>query len=168
MTTAPATSAAIIDGVDVDSVAAAVTACPGVSALFGGRGDTIASYLPGRRVPGVEVSGGTVVITVRSRWDTTAPDLLTQISTAVSPMLHGKRLQIIMADIDDPESTQTFSSAPALPHPVTPVSTVSEPHLSSLSTIGAKTDAITLRAPGSAPPPSPPAPEPAPPHFPTP
>ena len=168
MTTAPATSAAIIDGVDVDSVAAAVTACPGVSALFGGRGDTIASYLPGRRVPGVEVSGDTVNVTVRSRWDTTAPDLLTQVSTAVSPILHGKRLNIIVADIDDPESTQTFPSAPALPHPVTPVSTVPEPHPVSSAAVEATTDTMALRAPGSAPPPSPHAPEPAPPHFPTP
>ena len=171
MTTAPATSAAIIDGVDVDAVAAAVTACPGVSALFGGRGDAIASYLPGRRVPGVEVSGGTIVITVRSRWDTTAPALLTQISSAVSPMLRGKRFQILMADIDDPDTAQADPAAAsdtATSRPVTPVTTAGrDPHSISPGVEPATLDASTPRPPGSSPAPSEPAPQPAPPHFPT-
>jgi hypothetical protein len=170
MTTAPATSAAVIDGVDVDAVAAAVTACPGVSALFGGRGDAIASYLPGRRVPGVEVSGGTVGITVRSRWDTTAPALLTQISNAVSPILHGNRLRIIVADIDDPNLPLTLQTAAdtAPPRPVAPVIAAGpEPHSTRPGTVEPTTpDAVTLRPPGSSPAPSAPAPQPAPPNFP--
>ena len=170
MTTA-VTSAAVIDGVDVDAVAAAVTACPGVSALFGGRGDAIASYLPGRRVRGVEVSAGTVVVTVRSGWDTTARALLTQISGAVSPLLQGNRLQVIVADIDDPDSAQAAltSSDSATPRPVATVVAGPQPSSANRGTVeAALPDASEPRPPGSSPPPSPPAPEPAPPHFPTP
>ncbi len=105
MSRAPVTTVAIIDGIDVDAVAAAVTACPGVSALFGGRSDVVASYLPGRRVAGVEVTAKppTVTIHVRSRWGVTAAELLAQIASAVSPLLHGQRLEVVVADIDDAE-----------------------------------------------------------------
>jgi hypothetical protein len=119
MTEAPGTSVALIDGIDVDAVAAAVTACPGVSALFGGRGDAIATYLPGRRVPGVEVQPSTVTIHVRSRWGIPAPQLLTQIGTAISPLLRGHRLEVVVADIDDAEP-------PALPEKVTPLAPVAQ------------------------------------------
>jgi hypothetical protein len=105
MTQAPVTSVAVIDGIDVDALAAAVTACPGVSALFGGRGDAIATYLPGRRVPGVEVQPSTVTIHIRSRWGVSAAQLLTEIAAAASPLLRGKRLQVVVADIDDPTLT---------------------------------------------------------------
>ena len=140
MTTARVTSAAIIDGVDVDAVAAAVAACPGVSGLFGGRGEAIASYLPGRRVLGVEVSGGTVNVTVRSRWDTTAPALLTEITSAVSPILQGERLRIIVADIDDPDSPPTVPSASAMPCAVMPVLAAPEPHPVSYAAVEATPD----------------------------
>jgi hypothetical protein len=59
---------AVIDGVDVDAVAAAVAGCTGVSALDGGRFGEVASYVPGRKVPGVVVGDGRVTVQVRSRW----------------------------------------------------------------------------------------------------
>lgn len=46
---------AVVDGVDVDSVAAAVTACATVARMSGGLLGEAATYLPGRRVPGVIV-----------------------------------------------------------------------------------------------------------------
>ena len=42
---------AVIDGIEVDAVAAAVAGCAGVSALDGGPFGEVASYLPGRKVP---------------------------------------------------------------------------------------------------------------------
>ena len=165
MTDAPVTSAAIIDGVDVDAVAAAVTACPGVSDLFGGRGDAIASYLPGRRVPGVEISSSTVLITVRSRWDATAADLLGQLSRMVTPLLHGKRLEVVVADIDDPNESPTpvRLSAPA---PVTVAAVSSNQPLPAV-TARPSQPSPPVRLPGSSPAPSAPAPVPSPPNFPT-
>jgi hypothetical protein len=145
MSTAPVASVALIDGVDVDAVAAAVTACPGVSALFGGRGDAIASYLPGRRVPGVEVTPTTVTIHVRSRWGISAPQLLTEVAAATSPLRHGKRLQVVVADIDDgdPPAPLALPSGPISAEPV------------------------AVRSPGSASPPTVPGPPLPAPTFPT-
>ena len=55
-------SAAIVYGVDVDAVAAAVQACPGVSDLHGGRYGEVTTYLPGRAVRGVVIDGGMSVV----------------------------------------------------------------------------------------------------------
>jgi hypothetical protein len=188
MTTAPVTSVALIDGIDVDAVAAAVAACPGVSGLFGGRGNAIASYLPGRRVAGVEVNPTTVTIHVRSRWGIPAAQLLTQIAAAVSALLHGHHLEVVVADIDDAEP-------PALQEALTPLAPVvpATPALSAPTTTTPSPDAAqptpvpaepivdpmtidgppgalprsTVRPPGSAPAPTTPSPTPAPPTFPT-
>ena len=65
--------AAVIDGVDVDAVAAAVQGCAGVSGLDGGRYGEVATYLPGRIVQGVVIGGGRVRVQVRSRWGVAAP-----------------------------------------------------------------------------------------------
>jgi len=39
-----------------EPVAAAVLACPSVAALSGGPWGTVGTYLPGRRVPGVQIT----------------------------------------------------------------------------------------------------------------
>jgi hypothetical protein len=52
--------AAIVEGVDIDLVAKTVRACAGVSDLVDGPFGDSTSYLPGRRVTGVSVNGGTV------------------------------------------------------------------------------------------------------------
>jgi hypothetical protein len=97
--------AAVIDGVDVDAVAAAVQGCPGVSGLDGGRFGEVASYLPGRRVAGVVVSGGRVTVQVRSRWAVPAADLLSQITAVLAPIT-GRRVDVVIADIDDPPAPE--------------------------------------------------------------
>jgi hypothetical protein len=59
---------AVIDGVDVDAVAAAVAGCAGVSALDGGQfGEVATTYLPGRKVAGVVVADGRVKVRVRAQ-----------------------------------------------------------------------------------------------------
>src|SRR6476646_4122113 len=71
MTTAePAddTETAIVDGINVDAVASAVRAVPGVSDLAGGRFGDATSYLPGRRLTGGAVRADAVRISVRARW----------------------------------------------------------------------------------------------------
>ena len=108
MTLPPASSvpgAAVIDGVDVDAVAAAVLACPGVAALDGGRFGEVASYLPGRKVAGVMVSGGRVNVQVRARWAVPAPDLARQITAALAPLTGHRPVDVAIADIDDPPGT---------------------------------------------------------------
>ena len=95
-------AAAVIDGVDVDAVAAAVRGCAGVSGLYGGRYGEVVTYLPGRTVPGVVVGGGRVRVQVRSRWGVEAPRLAALITTALAPLTGHRPVDIVIADVDDP------------------------------------------------------------------
>jgi hypothetical protein len=100
---------AVINGVDVDAVAAAVAGCAGVAALDGGPFGEVATYLPGRMVAGVVVGNGRLTVQVRSRWGIPAADLAVRI-TAVLVSLTGRRpVDVVIADIDDPPATQPFS-----------------------------------------------------------
>jgi hypothetical protein len=106
---------AVIDGVDVDAVAAAVLACTGVSGLDGGRYHEVATYLPGRTVDGVAVTGGRVRVQIRSRWGAEAPSLATLIKIALAPLAGSRPVDVTIADIDDPPGP-----GPAVPGPARP------------------------------------------------
>jgi hypothetical protein len=98
----PAPSGALIGGVDVEAVAAAVQGCAGVSALDSGQFGVIASYLPGRRVPGVVVRDWSVLVGVCSRWGVKAADLFAQIASAAAPLIGRRWVEVAIGDIDDP------------------------------------------------------------------
>lgn len=102
MTGAVTPSAAVINGVDVEAVAAAVQGCAGVSALDSGRFGEVESYLPGRRVPGVVVRDCLVLVGVRSQWGVRAADLFAQIASAVAPLIGRRWVEVAIGDIDDP------------------------------------------------------------------
>lgn len=103
----------LVDGVDVDAVAAAVRRCPGVEDLAVGALGSAASYLPGRTVPGIAVTADRVTIQVRARWAVTTAELATQVRAAVRGLIGPRRLDIVIADIGDPGGSER--SAPALP-----------------------------------------------------
>ena len=107
--------AAVIDGVDVDAVAAAVLGCAGVAGLDGGRFGEVTSYLPGRKVPGVLVSGGRVTVQIRSRWAVTAPELAARITEVVAPLTARRPVDVMIADIDDPPGTPEHKTATGRP-----------------------------------------------------
>lgn len=119
---APAETA-LVDGVDVDAVAAAAGGCPGVAGLFAGRYGEFGSYLPGRRVAGVEVRDRTVTVHVRSRWGVPARHLLAEITAAIAPLTADRPVRVVVADIDDPpgatgaEPGTALGSAPPSPPP---------------------------------------------------
>ena len=110
----------------------------------------IASYLPGRRVPGVEVTPTTVTVHVRSRWGVSAPRLLTEIAAATSLLRDDKRLEVVVADIDDPD-------------PLAPAQSLAPAPMA----LSGQADATMPRPPGSAPSPTAPTATPAPPASPT-
>ena len=119
MTVPPADSAprsAVIDGIDVDAVAAAVRGCPGVSGLDGGPFSGVASYLPGRKVEGVVVRDGRVIVQVRSRWAVPAPELAAVIAAMLAPLTGNRPVDVVIADIDDPPG----APAPSAPAGVAP------------------------------------------------
>ena len=91
--------------VDVDAVAAAVTACPSVAHLAGG-GLTgqVATYLPGRRVEGVRVTEDAVEVHLATRWDVPIPQAAAEVRAAVAPLVGGRPITVAVDDIDDPQA----------------------------------------------------------------
>ena len=93
---------AVIDGIDVDAVAAAVRGCAGVSALDGGRYGEATTYLTGRTVSGVTVGGGRVRVQVKAAWGTEVPLVAAVITAALAPLSMDRPVDVVIADIDDP------------------------------------------------------------------
>jgi hypothetical protein len=116
--------AALVDGIDVDVVAAIVQGCAGVSALDGGPFGEVASYLPGRTVPGVAVDDNRIRVQVRSEWGVPAADVAALISAALAPLAGTRPVDVAIADIDDPPAAQPAGVAAAAvspwPDPVLP------------------------------------------------
>ncbi|MDX6416889.1 MAG: hypothetical protein QOG28_1509 [Trebonia sp.] len=94
--------AALVDGIDIDAVAAIVRGCAGVSALDGGPFGEVASYLPGRTVPGVAVDESRIRVQIRSKWGVPATDVAALITAALAPLAGPRPVDVAIADIDDP------------------------------------------------------------------
>jgi hypothetical protein len=107
---------AVVDGVDVDRVAAAVRGCPAVADLLGGPPTGAATYLPGRRIDGIAVTAGTVLVQVRSRWVASA-ELAVQVRAAVAVVAPRHRVDVVVADIEDPPAAPPPTATPATPSP---------------------------------------------------
>ncbi len=109
--TSPA-APALVDGVDVDRVAAAVVACPAVARLTAG-GTGAGSYLPGRRVAGVAVrpapGGGParVAVHVVARAGVPVREVADQVRTAVAPLAPGSVVDVAIEDVVDPLADDT-------------------------------------------------------------
>jgi hypothetical protein len=96
-------SQAVIEGVDVDRVAAAVLGCPGVAALDGGQFGEVATYLPRRTLPGVLIRDGRVTIRIRAEW-VPAPQLAALITTTLMPLTSNRPVDVVIADIEEPHA----------------------------------------------------------------
>ena len=105
---------ALLHSTEVDAVAAVLRACAGVSALDGGRFGEVASYLPGRIVPGVAVDERRVRVQVRSEWGVPAADLAALITAALAPLAGPRPVDVAIADIDDPPAAQPAGEAEGL------------------------------------------------------
>jgi len=92
---------AVVDGVDVDAVAAAVRRCGSVGGLVDGPPAMAATYLPGRRVDGVRVDGETVIIQVSIRPESTVARLAREVGAAVSRLVPTRRVDIVVADVSE-------------------------------------------------------------------
>jgi hypothetical protein len=67
----------------VDLIAEAARACPAVAGLHGGLFGQGTTYLPGRRVPGVALSGDEAVIGVVGRYPASVAEIASQVRAAV-------------------------------------------------------------------------------------
>lgn len=118
---------AIVNGVDVDTLAATVRSCHFVSDLAAGGPGSPATYLPGRRVAGIAVDDERVRIQVRSCWAAPADVVATEIRASVRPLVGDRRIDITIADIDDPPGA--WPSSGDVPRPTHKGRATSSPRL---------------------------------------
>jgi hypothetical protein len=90
---------AVIDGVDLDAVAAAVRGCPAIDDLSPGPWGGVVSYLPGRQVAGLRVASDHVLISVRGRWGVPVAEMAHQVRTAVAGLVGPRRVDLDVADL---------------------------------------------------------------------
>jgi hypothetical protein len=106
---------AVVDGVDVDAVAAAVRGCPAVEDLHAGDLWRATTYLPGRRVEGVRVDRQVVAVQVRARWGVDVFEIAGQVRRALAPLVAGRRIDVVVADVGLPAGHP--ATAGAVPPP---------------------------------------------------
>ena len=111
---------AVIDGIDIDAVAAAVRGCAGVAGLDGGQFGEVASYLPGRKVEGIVVSGGRVTVQIRSQWAVPVPELAALIRAVLAPLTGHRPVDVVIADIRSSRHAATPRAGPSPPVPCGP------------------------------------------------
>jgi hypothetical protein len=104
-------AAGVVDGVDLDAVAAAARSCAAVDDLCSGAWGGVVSYLPGRQVAGVRVARDHVVISVRARWGIPVSELAGQIRAAVTSLVAPRRVDVVVADL-----AESGTRAPADAH----------------------------------------------------
>jgi hypothetical protein len=94
----------VVDGVDLDAVAAAARGCAAVDDLCPGPWGGVVSYLPGREVAGVRVASDHVLISVRGRWGVPVSELAAQVRAAVTGLTGPRRVDVVVADLAEPHA----------------------------------------------------------------
>ena len=84
---------------DADHIRAAVLACPGVVELSAGPFGEVASYLPGRTVPGVRVDDDHVEVHIVASYGEPLRAVADQIGASVQGLLGGRTLTVAVDDI---------------------------------------------------------------------
>lgn len=87
-----------------DMIAAAVIRCPDVAGLTQIPGVPVATYLPGRTVSGVAVRAGEVQVCVVARYGLPLPEIAAEVRRAVTPLVPGRAVDVVIADITSPEA----------------------------------------------------------------
>jgi len=107
-----------LDGVAelADRIAAAVTRCPDVAGLTQVPDMPVATYLPGRTVSGVAVRPAEVEICVVARYGPPLPQVAAQVRQAVEPLVPGRAVDVVIADITSPQRRHEAAMVPAGRH----------------------------------------------------
>lgn len=100
-------------GALADQIAEAVTRCPDVAGLTEVPGIPVATYLPGRTVSGVAVRAGEVEVSVVARYGRPLREIAGQVRLAVAPLVPGRVVDVVIADITSPAQPSATGRAPA-------------------------------------------------------
>lgn len=103
--------------VDASSVRMAVLRSRFVAALHPGEYGEAATYEPGDRVVGVQVRDDTVVVHVVSRWGVAASDLVEDIRALASAPALGRRVDVVIQDVQLPSEVPSTDGGPATSPP---------------------------------------------------
>jgi len=96
---------------EAEVVAAAVMACPGVVDLNAGRLAPVATYLPGRRVLGVQLGPDRILVSVTLATGTSVPQTAQAIRARLTDIGGGRPVDVHVADLQDPVA----SAGPSTP-----------------------------------------------------
>ena len=89
--------------VEVDVIADRVAACRSVARMSTGRFGEVATYLPGRRIPGVRVGEDRIDVHVVACWGVAVPDLAAEVRAALAPIAGRRPVDVHVDDIDVPD-----------------------------------------------------------------
>ena len=87
---------------DADGIAAAVLACPGVVGLHGGVFGEVATYLPSRRVIGVQVAADRVAVHITARLGDPVQLVAAGVRAVTEPLACGWPVDVVVEDVDQP------------------------------------------------------------------
>ena len=91
-----------------DAVVERVTACPSVARISPGPVGEVATYLPGRRVPGVRLGDDRIEIHVVARWGVRVPDLAADVRAAVQSIAADVLVDVHVDDVEVPNERDDF------------------------------------------------------------
>lgn len=91
-----------------DAVVERVAACPSVARISPGPAGEVATYLPGRRVPGVRMSDDTIEIHVVARWGVRVPDVAADVRAAIASIAAGCSVDVHVDDVEVPSDWDGF------------------------------------------------------------
>jgi hypothetical protein len=80
-----------------DRIAEAVSGVPGVARLTPG---PVATYLPGRIVPGVAVRDGEIAVSIVARYGRSLVELAEQVRAATRRVAQGMRVEVMIDDVE--------------------------------------------------------------------
>jgi hypothetical protein len=86
-------------GADADRVANAVSSMPTIAALSGGPSGGVGTYLPGRVVLGVRVTGQKVEVHVTARYGCRLTDVAEAVRAAAVPAAGGRPVDVVIEDL---------------------------------------------------------------------
>lgn len=99
---APPTTEPAREPSEAEQIATAVAAAPEVAGLHGGAFGEVATYLPGRRIPGIRITDTLVAVHVTARWPLRLDALATAVRTAVATVTT-RPVAITVEDLALPE-----------------------------------------------------------------
>ena len=97
-------SSGSVTDVDVEAVAKRALRCRSVARISTGPFGEVATYLVGRRVPGVRLRDGRLEIHVVACWGAEVPELAGEVRAAVRPVAGELPIDVHVDDVDIPDA----------------------------------------------------------------